>query len=302
MIKCNKCFGEIEDNIVVCPKCGEKIKLDKIINTGITSVLFGTYPQSKVYDDKLIKILKKESKRLKSNNVKYEGKYYYKYIEGFYLIEPIKWKILEIKNGTCKMITESIIDKKAFYDDGIMDDRLIKGKRVFPNNYEFSTIRAWLNGYDATSYTGVNYKNHGFIDIAFSKSERELIKTVLVDNSSSTAKANSRYCASNDTRDKIYLLCFRELLTEKDIQSFAYNEFGSYTYDNNRAAKYTDYADAKKAHSGGDGYWLRSPAPRGALDYGDWNVSIISHGGRHDTAYSANRNIGVCPVVEIELI
>ena len=60
---------------------------------------------------------------------------------------------------------------------------MINGQTKYPANYEYSDIRAWLNGYDGTYYNVDDYTNRGFIDIAFDKNEQKLIEKTLVDNS-----------------------------------------------------------------------------------------------------------------------
>ena len=72
--------------------------------------------------------------------------------------EPIKWRVLQNREEELFLLSDKIIDVKAFYEDlHPRDERWAR-----------STIRSWLNGYGSDSNDcNLNYSGNGFIDNAF---------------------------------------------------------------------------------------------------------------------------------------
>ena len=180
--------------------------------------------------------------------------------KGNNVIELIKWRVLEESDGTYKLLSEMIIDNRDFYHT-IDQNRIINGETIYPNNYEYSNIRAWLNGYDGSSYDVDNYTGTGFYDIAFTEEEKQLINTTLVDNGLvSTSNSTNDYIC-NTTSDKGYLLS----LSDTKNQNYGFIS-GEYENDNAKFAKVVDYARSKfcsvytKTDYIGNGYWwFRTP-------------------------------------------
>lgn len=150
--------------------------------------------------------------------------------EYYFKVEPLKWRIISESNGIATLICESIIDNLR-YDDA-------------NNNYKTSEVRAWLNG--------------DFYNKAFETLEKNLIQTVLVDNSAASTgySTNSNIC--ENTNDKIYLLSYA------DVTNSAYG----FASDDSRIRFVSDFARARGAwisKSGISGYYgaglwmLRSP-------------------------------------------
>ena len=154
----------------------------------------------------------------------------------------------------------------------------------YPNNYEYSNIRAWLNGYNGTSYKVNNYTGKGFIDIAFTEEERKLINVTNVDNSASTTESTTNKYACNNTLDKIYLLSYQDV-------------YKYFTTNYERQAKPTDYAIAKGiASSGYSSSWLRSPHD----NYFD-DAYCVSNNGLVYSLYCNNSCPGARPALEITI-
>ncbi|MCQ2613590.1 MAG: hypothetical protein MJ183_08340, partial [Treponemataceae bacterium] len=66
----------------------------------------------------------------------------------YFKVEPIKWRVLTADyNGTGKalLLAEDMLNSNIQYYVAI-SDRTIGGKTVYPNNYKYSTVRAYLNG------------------------------------------------------------------------------------------------------------------------------------------------------------
>ena len=201
--------------------------------------------------------------------------------EYFFRLEPIKWRILS-GNGTEKalLFSEKIItggikfyklkDSERYYISGtgyLYKPREINGNKIQPNNYEFSEVRAFLNGLNGESYGVSDFSEKGFFDIAFSEEEKKSILTSKIDNSVNSTTDYTGTCkkaygyASNDTEDKIFLL------SEYEITNPSY---GFKNYDESdvfRKKTVTDYAKASGAFAWMSDdefynlgiYYLRSP-------------------------------------------
>jgi len=131
----------------------------------------------------------------------------------------------------------------AYYSE--QEDRTIDGNTIYPNNYKYSNLRAWMNGLDGTTYNVDNYTNKGFLDIAFSETDLTKIKTTTVDNSAATTGKDTNEYACENTEDKIFALSYSE------VQNLSADII---------KATVTDYARATGAycHSSCGSWWLRS--------------------------------------------
>ena len=243
----------------------------------------GEYPQSKVDDTNLISILNNITKRNEFGYKEYQGLEYQLYSGQYYVVEPIRWIVLEENNGRYKLISEKIIDCKVFNynaEKAITIDNIY----ISPNNYMYSNIRAWLNGIN----NGVsNYLGKGFIDIAFNNDERDLIKTSLVDNSAATTKSTTNTYACSDTNDQIYLLSYKEFVN------------WDYRY---RITSPTDYArqcGASTANGGIGMWWLRSPSE--FMKYSYYRAIHANYGDGTTESRVNYEKPGVRPVIEVIL-
>ena len=303
----------------ICTECGkEQYKQDLEIyeENGYKYVNFGRYPQTVVTDETIINALSNITITNELGYIEYNGNEYkkvvanpydtgYTFINGntiiegntyYFLVEPIKWRVLEENNGTYKLLCEMIIDNTEFYDSS--SDRTINGQTIYPNNYEYSNIRAWLNGYDGTTYNVEDYTNKGFLDIAFTEEEKLLIKTTLVDNSLSSTDDTSNDYICNNTTDKIYLLSVSNTLnTNYGFSSDYFEE------DVARRAVVSDYARSKdcwmstsSSYYGNGRWWLRS---HGLSSRSARVVDGI--GGVNISIYVDCINVGVRPALTITI-
>ena len=289
-----------------------KLYTVKYEENGKTYINFGRYPQTVVTDTNLIKELDKITITNEFGYIEYNGNEYKKQVADrwnsdsifqngnevvdgatyYFKVEPIKWRVLETTNGSYKLLSEYLLDTQQFYTS--TSNRTLNGQTIYANNYEYSTIRAWLNGYNGTSYGVEDYTNKGFIDIAFTEEEKAIIKTTLVDNSlESTGDKENQYVCNN-TNDKIYLLSCKE------ATNTIYG-FDSYKYANDsaREAKPTDYAAARfcDMYRGNGLWWLRSP-----LYYDSYYARRVNNGG-YIFSYDSVDSIcnGVRAALEINL-
>ena len=254
-----------------------------VIRSIIKKQIFGRYPQTKVVDTLTIDNIKKEYKTNELGYIEYNGNEYKEYNGSYYLVEPIKWKILGKNNNSYKLVSDLILDQGTFYAD-YRFYRDLNNEIIYHNNYEYSNIRTWLNGYNGSSYNVEDYTGKGFIDIAFTEKERKLINETLVDNSIYNSLTKKFVC--NDTLDKIYLLSYEEVM-EKYFKT-----------NDERKTKITDYAIARKAY-GEEGYGcflLRTPSDR----YPSF-VLCVDYEGTVDICAFKSLDIGVRPMLEIKV-
>ena len=123
-----------------------------------TYVEFGEWPQSEV-DVSEVVLEKVEGGRGYFADNYYtdgQGNNYVMHSDSYYKVEPIVWRVLNKDySGTGKalLLAEKILTGGIpYYVD--LNTRAIRGagtieempNTVYPNNYKYSTIRAWLNG------------------------------------------------------------------------------------------------------------------------------------------------------------
>ena len=229
----------------------------------------------------------------------------------YFMVEPIKWLVLNPSaSGNKILVAESILTANVVYYDYYNVNRTIEGKTVYPNNYEHSKIRAYLNGLSyavkasnsAEQTTDSTYNGKGFLQTAFTSSAQSLIADTVVDNSaeSTTDSGNNLTQATSyaceNTSDKIFLLSEKEATTS----AYGFTAYVQIGTGSRRIRVTTDYAKANYAfQSSAAGYggwwWLRSPS---------YDLSIlarnINNDGNADYDTSVDdKNGGVVPALSI---
>ena len=189
---------------------------------------------------------------------------------GGYNTDPIKWRVLENADGQLFLLSDQNLDVFQYHTDS---------ESV---TWEKSTMRSWLNGYDASHNTGgdsgIDYTSDNFIGTAFSEKEQKAIADTTVVNDDNPTYGTE---GGENTNDKIFLLSIAE----------ANND--SYFADNNsRIATNTAYAKEQGAHTysstGAGDWWLRSPG------YGDIDAALVDGDGcLYRLGFSVG-NIDVC--------
>jgi hypothetical protein len=227
---------------------------------GESYLYYGLYPQTAVTDSALVTALSALTATDSQGYYEYQGYMYaklsatpdesgYKFSDNttvvtkgtayYFKVEPIKWRILKTESGSYTLMSEQALDNQMFYKDP--NNRTISGSTVYPNNYMYSDIRAWLNA--------------DFLNKAFYL-DSSLIQTTNVDNSlASTGYSSNPYACAN-TNDKVWLL------SVVDVKNSSYG----FSSDSSRLCVTTDYARAHgclmstdSSYYGKCYWWLRSP-------------------------------------------
>lgn len=350
-----------------------KAGTDGSAGTEATYVLFGEWPQTvKAQDVEITKLIDDPDKHLYlgsdgcryfemqanpySNGEKYvfsDGfeiktgtKYYFK-------VEPIKWRVVTNNyNGTSNalLLSEKILVAGIPYDPtfryGWVEDHSDsnyyflrssdKDKSIYPPNYEYSFIRAVLNGLSYISHYGnqtiysykvgsyeINFKNNGFLQNAFSSKGQNLIETTYVKNDSDSMKyypldnvADGKQDGTidlrcNDTQDKIFILSVSELNLIKKTESICYTDsyFTFLTSDFARASGLSLSTVYKTMPKDSTMDWYsRTPASvKSNYSFGvDDDGNILYRKGfwisnRGSSIFVKSNSSGICPALTIKL-
>lgn len=227
---------------------------------GTTYVEFGRYPQQILEDKRLINEMNAaiaagtltadasgvytykntlfvKAKATPYKNDKTNNTYFGKFSDGedveegkeyFFVVEPIVWRVLSGNpndpNSEVLLLAENVLSASVFRSD--LTTRDIGGTPVYENNWEYSDVRAFLNG--------------SFLGEAFMSGEKKYILPTTVDYSKDTANPDFKKFATGTTCvDYVYLLSY------KDMRNASYGWSDSaMKEDEMKMARATDYAKA----------------------------------------------------------
>lgn len=180
---------------------------------------FGSYPQSKITNGDIYTTLKNTDNWDENGDATVDNIKYHKTEKGYFKYEPIKWRVLQSENGEAFLLSDVILDKKA-YDE----------------SYEYitweeSSLRAWLN--------------EKFMNRTFSAEEKEKINITEIVNQDNPAYGTE---GGNNTSDKIFLLSSAEVDEKEDGKKYGFLN------DETRKCKANSFSEMEIAF-----WWLRSP-------------------------------------------
>lgn len=275
-----------------------------------------------------------------------DGNYYGKAGDDYYKVEPIVWRVADTDfNGTGKslLIAETILeggipyyyDAAENYDvkklncstpeesiqSALSKDSKIrylgKTKPIFTNNYEYSQVRAFLNGYDYYNLDEKvvsDYKYCNFLDRAFSKNAQNLIVTSTLKNDRKSSldpkyggysgdpenpgsnidaideKSSAKLdLTCGDTNDKVFILSEWESVTYLNGEDTTYGGEG----DDKRKRATTEYSGAKGAIA--DTYMIRTPYYKNGCNIRVVDDTLMTF----DNFAVNNSKLGIVPAIVI---
>ena len=291
-----------------------------------TYVEFGDWPQTILKGD--VNVYEDKSKQMGmfTYYLGSDDNYYVKHSDKYYKVEPIVWRVLNkdyASTGKALLLAESILTGGVPYYVSTDTREITKEKEtgtetetetviVYPNNWQYSTVRAWLNGrYESDDPQYKEYTGKGFLQTAFTESAQKLIELTSVDNTAaSITDAGSNLPSATDyacanTTDKVFLLSEKEA-TNSDYGFDEYDRWVGDDYDTTTSTRIrdtTDYAEATGAYPGdssagyGGWWWLRSPL----YDFEDRARVVGSFGDARNDRSVDNTLGGVVPALSISL-
>ena len=250
---------------------------DGSAGTNATYVLFGDWPQSAKSNNVIIYNSITVEQGLHTYYKGSDNSWYLKVDTKYYKVEPIKWRVLD---STKKLLLAENVLEIGIYDTGnIGTKRTLNGNPINANNYQYSRIRAYLNGMNYYSIAGntdtiltETYHDKGFFQTAFTSTLQNSIADTEVDNSADSTftdgTSGSNADACGNTTDKIFIL------SKQEVTKSAYG----FTSDSNRKYYATDYvSDTYSEDNFDEGpawpWWLRSPFDDNSYEISFWYIN-----------------------------
>ena len=286
------------------------VQYNPVTEADDTYIYIGMYPQREVIDTDVLAALKKLDTPNERGFLEYDGKEFYKYTVvnnhiyaedaqsgdstfayatgyepgtvHFFLVEPILWKVVQYdaEENKYTLISANIIDSACF---SVHTTSYVVGEEtVYPSNYEYSDIRAFLNG--------------AFIQNAFTTTEQSWITPVTNNNTCPVAYVSAE-TQSRDTIDSVWLLSYQQVTSAR----YGFKPDG--TCDGTRTIKASDLANAKgliKHVIDGvtSSIWLMRNAHEYARDY----IAYVGYDGLASKPfYPDAQNVGIRPAVVITM-
>lgn len=176
---------------------------------------------------------------------------------GGYNTDPVKWRVLSNTGGQLFLLSDQNLDVFQYHTE---EENV---------TWETSTMRSWLNGYDASKNTGgstgIDYTSDNFLDTAFSTNEKAAIAVTDVVNG-----PNPDYDTEGgeDTTDRIFLLSILDMYNRNYFQKpVCPSTNTAYVAGGGKLDRGMNDANAA------DRWWLRSPG------YYLWQAAFIEDDG-----------------------
>ena len=187
----------------------------------------------------------------------------------WFKVEPIQWIVWETENNKSLLVPLKVLINCSFYDYEV--DRTIDGKTVYPNNYDHSRVRAYLNGLSYQkldkadgSPTTVSFEGKGFLQTAFTEALRASIETTDVVNDLLSANdwtsidpshphlVDNDYVTGTTLKDKIFLPSRYELTKNGYLRN---NKYKPVDFALANGVIYS----SETAYKGLSDWWTRTP-------------------------------------------
>ena len=262
---------------------------------------FGSYPQAEVVpagDDLSDKDLPKQGNLIKDSALyqklqsaagwdkngditldggKYrriEKKDYNKSTIHYYKYQPIKWRVLSVDSTKAFLLADRILDDMPYHT--VQQDI----------TWEESTMRSWLNGYDASANKQKqDYSGQNFIQSAFDASGQSAILVTDVENQDNLSFGTE---GGADTKDKVFLLSESEVYTDA-AKGYGFSVEANLEDEARRAQQ----ADTLMERA----WWIRSPGLQSFYASEVENTGWIYKDGNFDMSRSG----GVRPALYLDL-
>ena len=205
----------------------------------------------------------------------------------FFKYEPIEWRMLLNNSNDYIVMSNKIIDSEQYsmftsVNQTTKNDYQGNSSSVYPNNYQYSDLRTFLND--------------DFISIAFNANEENRINITSVDNSSASSGYQNNPYACDTTEDKVFAASFVDVTNT----TFGFESAGP-TFDISRQLKVTDYAACMgcyidNADYYGCGRWrLRTPS-YSEPDY----ARYVNYNGSISVGSTDLTEFGVVPTLNLQ--
>ncbi len=199
-------------------------------------------------------------------------------------------------------MSEKILNASAFYE--YTCERLIENETVYPNNYEHSRIRAYLNGliYLSTEFAGheteqiVDFLGKGLLQTAFTPAAQELILPGVTENLNDKLTLFNNEFLVKDFDDKLAAMSeeeFQALGLDKDTLSAGLQQY--------RKRNATNYAMANGVlvdpNNDNYGIWWTMIADESDHYQKHNGVRFVASNGDINSMYASNNAVGVVPAM-----
>ena len=267
---------------------------------GVTTwncVCFGNYPQSKYTPKKEPEnpVSGKEYTDSDGSRMVYEEwecKEYdkeddeYKKVkhQGYFKVEPIKWRVLSVDGEDALLMADSSLDVRCFNETYWVDKN--KNEKVEEDEivtWKDSSLRSWLND--------------EFYQKAFSDEEKKSVLESTNTNEGTDSKEETysnrfSFPDGGTTQDKVFIPSRTEM--KNADYGMPDNKIGNV----NRGSNCTDYAKTKLNYESESTYWwLRSPQAY-FVDSGDFDYAIMMDWDEYPTV---DDNWGIRPAIHLNL-
>jgi len=127
----------------------------------------------------------------------------------YFMITPIRWRILDMQEDKALLLADRMPDCMPFHE---ADESVTWGE---------STLRSWLNGYDASeNLQGKDFTGNGFLDRAFTSDEREAI---LLTRCGNLANQDYGTDSGEDTEDHLFILSNAEVFESEAAGRYGFH-------------------------------------------------------------------------------